>query len=274
MVAMKNIVLHVAQDKNFEGRLQAALDVVRAGNGHLTCVQSTPLTSYVSMDMFGGAYVIPEVLERIEQETTDLRASVEARLGREGVSWNFTDVSGDAGISLLDHGTLADLIVLSRASAEKPDTMSHALIGDVVMAVRAPLLILPPDTNGLDLKGTAVVAWNGSFESANALRASVPLLLHAQTVRIAVIGEESQDRDDRRLDACTYLSRHGVAAELSIVPAGSATVSDALEDFADRQSAAYVVMGAYGHSRAREFFFGGVTRAMLRSGSRPLVLAR
>jgi nucleotide-binding universal stress UspA family protein len=32
-------------------------------------------------------------------------------------------------------------------------------------------------------------------------------------------------------------------------------------------------MGAYGHSRVREFFFGGVTRALLRSSPAPLLLA-
>jgi nucleotide-binding universal stress UspA family protein len=33
-------------------------------------------------------------------------------------------------------------------------------------------------------------------------------------------------------------------------------------------------MGAYGHNRAREILFGGVTRSLLKECSLPLVLAR
>ncbi|WP_374614821.1 universal stress protein [Sphingorhabdus sp.] len=38
--------------------------------------------------------------------------------------------------------------------------------------------------------------------------------------------------------------------------------------------ASTLVMGAYGHSRAREFLFGGVTRSLLRDCPLPLLLAR
>jgi nucleotide-binding universal stress UspA family protein len=34
-----------------------------------------------------------------------------------------------------------------------------------------------------------------------------------------------------------------------------------------------LVMGAYSHSRAREFVFGGVTRYMMQSAQLPLLLA-
>jgi len=40
------------------------------------------------------------------------------------------------------------------------------------------------------------------------------------------------------------------------------------------RSSGHVVIGAYGHSCVCEFFFGGVTRAMLRASSRALVMAR
>ena len=42
----------------------------------------------------------------------------------------------------------------------------------------------------------------------------------------------------------------------------------------DTLGASYMVMGAYGHSRAREFFFGGVTRDLLKDCPVPLVVAR
>ena len=46
-----------------------------------------------------------------------------------------------------------------------------------------------------------------------------------------------------------------------------------LVDYAKRSAASYIVMGGYGHSRAGEFLFGGVTRALLKECPVPLVLA-
>lgn len=75
------------------------------------------------------------------------------------------------------------------------------------------------------------------------------------------------------LDACEYLSRHGVKAELLAIERGKASTADALLTARDRTGAGYVVMGAYGHSRMREFVLGGVTREMLRGSPVPMFLA-
>ena len=73
-------------------------------------------------------------------------------------------------------------------------------------------------------------------------------------------------------DAATYLSRHGIHAEI-IARDSDGPVSDAVLERAKQLGAGYVVMGAFGHSRAVEAIFGGVTNAMLRDSDLPLVLA-
>jgi nucleotide-binding universal stress UspA family protein len=72
-------------------------------------------------------------------------------------------------------------------------------------------------------------------------------------------------------DAATYLSRHGIAAEVQLAPEAD-SIAVAIRQEADRFGAAYLVMGAYNHRPAREAIFGGVTRAMLSACSLPLVL--
>jgi nucleotide-binding universal stress UspA family protein len=46
--------------------------------------------------------------------------------------------------------------------------------------------------------------------------------------------------------------------------------SQALLSYAADSSADLIVAGAYGHSRAREFIFGGVTRTLLREMTMPV----
>ena len=50
-------------------------------------------------------------------------------------------------------------------------------------------------------------------------------------------------------------------------------MAEALLDAVRALGGAYVVMGAYGHSRLQETLLGGTTREMIRSGAIPLLLA-
>ena len=51
---MKSILLYANRDPGLESRLQAALDVTRMFEGHLTCLQVTPYVSFIMGDPFGG----------------------------------------------------------------------------------------------------------------------------------------------------------------------------------------------------------------------------
>ena len=70
-----------------------------------------------------------------------------------------------------------------------------------------------------------------------------------------------------------YLSRHDIHAELTTVTEDRLTVEEALEAKATEIGADWIVMGAYGHSRMREIWFGGVTRYLLESARIPLFFA-
>jgi nucleotide-binding universal stress UspA family protein len=63
-----------------------------------------------------------------------------------------------------------------------------------------------------------------------------------------------------------------VKTEVSVVPTDIGEADMLLSQAADF-GADLLVMGAYGHSRAREFVLGGVTRDLLESSKTPLLLA-
>lgn len=100
-----------------------------------------------------------------------------------------------------------------------------------------------------------------------------PLLRLAQSVNIVEVQGSSNGSVD---DAATYLSRHGIHAEVDLVARfkdDESPLGAAIADICRSQSAAYCVMGAYGHSRLREALFGGVSRHMLTRSEIPLLLA-
>jgi nucleotide-binding universal stress UspA family protein len=271
---MKSLLLHIQDDEGLEARLQVALALSRSAGGHLSCLQVTPINAFVSVDSFGAGYVMADLINQLEAQQAALRAKIEARLAKEDVAWSYEHVTSIPSSALVNAGALADLIVVGRFQDKQSAAYAQgAIIGEILQATHTPLLICAKDQSGFDPFGPAVIAWNGSFEAANALRAALPLLKQASAVHIVTVDDDTH-YDFPPLGASEYLSRHNVKSELLREAKGTLSVQDRIVVTAQGLGAAYLVMGAYGHSRAREFLFGGVTRSLLKECPLPLIVSR
>ena len=102
-----------------------------------------------------------------------------------------------------------------------------------------------------------------------AIRAAAPLLAKCGEVHLLSVREKQGGFPAP--DALCYLSRHGVKAELhELDRVGS--IEETLAAGVARLQGDLLVMGAFGHSRLREFLFGGVTRYFLGNGVAPALL--
>lgn len=271
---MKSVLLHIQDDAGLEARLQAALALVRASEGHLSCLHITPAAAYTTFDGFGGPFVMGNIMTALREQEEKMRKQLEARLSGEDVAWDYNQVVGDPAAQLAFRASINDLLVVSRERDSGPPAYpAVSLFGDILHAARTPVMIQPTEQESYDPLGPAVVAWNGSFEAANVLRQTLPLLHMASGVHIFTV-EEAGASDFPPTFASAYLSRHGVDSEIHVVGGSTRTVAESIIDAATIQHASTIVMGAYGHSRAREYLFGGVTRTMLRDCPLPLILGR
>jgi nucleotide-binding universal stress UspA family protein len=268
---MKSVLLHANQDAGLESRLQAALDVVRLFDGHLTCLHTTPYETFITGDPFGGIYALPVVVDQLKRLEDEQHARLDAKLANEGVAWDWLQIDGPSVQALLDRSRLADLVALSLpVRGGDDDEPALSLAADIAIHGRAPVLAVPQATKGLDAQGTAVVAWNGSAEAAHALRFALPMLRRSSEVHVVTVTEESTQFP--AVDGCRYLALHGVQSELREWPRNGRPIGEALLDAAAKLGASYVVMGAYGHSRLLEAVLGGVTRQMMKDSSVALLL--
>lgn len=265
---MKSVMVHAGSDAAFEGRLQVGLDLARRFGGHMSLILPRPTQDYVAFDMFGGAHFIAEAFDAAETERERLRTRIEDRLKHEDTPWDWQTFDGTAGDALIAAGRLTDILVMSLD--EGPGRgQGRALISDVVTGSRTPVLAVPAGCAKMAFD-RAMVAYDGGFEAATALRAAVPLLKVAHDVRISEI--EAVPAEFPSTEAATYLSRHGVAAEISVAARGHQTVEERLLAEVNEWRPDYLVMGAYGHGRWREAVFGGVTRFMLGELGIPVLL--
>ena len=266
---MRSILLHIAADEALEARTQVALDLARAFDGHMTCLQAVPYEYGVPGDYYGA--IVADLIPALREAADKLRVECENRLAKEDVAWSWESVDGGALEPLLQRSALSDVVVVG--SREPASTASSLLARQMAVRGAAPMMLVPEHANGLNCGGTAIVAWNGSAEASRALRAAVPLLGKAKSVVLAsVSGERDADTssDLPAVEGAEYLSRHGIACEMIDFPIGDRTVAEVLTDVAARREAAYLVMGAYGHSRLVETVMGGVTRDLFNDPPLPI----
>ena len=276
---VKTILLHVQNDKSLAPRLESALSLARACGAHLNCLHVTPIEAYVAFDGFGGVFVMNDIIKALDEEEQALRARVEKELSNEDVSWDYRQVTGSVTGQIVSHAALADLVVTGR-DPYPADFAGPAIgiIGDLLYRTRTPLFIPGDESVSADPTGSAMIAWDGSYEAANAIRSSVGLLTLASNVHVVQIVDEAKKDAFPGTRLLEYLSRHDIHAELSTIEAGvdlrdDAVIAATLVARAEALSASYLLMGGYSHSRIGEYMFGGVTRTLLGGCPLPLLIA-
>ena len=267
---MKSILLHVNDDPGQESRLLATLALVRQHGARLTCVQVTPISDYVVTDPFGGMYQVQTLLEQLANKAVEARSQIEDRLVNESLEWDWSVYDGDVAGTIVQRSQLSDLIVLSQADNARPRPRPQSLVADIALHVRTPVLAVPIAAPAFNPGGLAMIAWNGSPEAGHAVRAALPMLKRASSVHVVTFDE---NEDLPANDLRQYLAAHGIATECAIHHLDGKSVGEALCLAATTRDAAFVVMGAYGHSRFREAVLGGVSRHMMAQSTVPLLLA-
>ena len=188
-----------------------------------------------------------------------------------GVKSGWREAFSPPSIAIAGAATAADLVVLGSGERSQLGNLSGPSADDVLLRIGRPVLVVPAAYVGTDL-GTIVVAWKNTPESQRALSDAVPFMKAAAKVVVFSV-QEGDEADPSLADAAGFLSRHGIAATTEIRRRGRATVEDEVLDFATRQQAGLIVAGAYGHTRVREWVFGGVTRGLLSRSTVPCLFS-
>lgn len=164
---------------------------------------------------------------------------------------------------LVERARTADLVVVGRQGPADGDPGLMAVpTGDLLMEVGRPVLVVPPGIEHFAAK-RVVVAWKDTREARRALYDALPFLGHPERACVVAVGPDARHAGAE--GAAEYLCGHGIKATAHLLPSPAIGPADELLRFAQREGADLIVMGAYGHSRLREWIFGGATRDILQA---------
>ena len=281
-MALKDILVHLDTTPRSALRLAVAAGLAARHGAHLTGVHVIDIPS---ANYFYGAAMpfVPanpeEIVGRIRAEATQAAAPVEQAfrdcLSRAGIEGEWRLVEGNPPSTVALHARYADLIVVGQPNQDAPQD-SDAVTVTTVMTSGRPVLAIPFAGEYPVIGEHVLIAWNASREAARAVNDALPLIVGAKKVTILAINPQrglGGHGDVPAADISLHLARHGVKAEAAHTVARDISDGEALLSYAADIGADLLVAGAYGHSRAREMVFGGVTRTLIAEMTVPVLLS-
>ncbi|VTU30976.1 Universal stress protein family protein [Variovorax sp. PBL-H6] len=275
-MSIRSILVHLDGSTHAEARLHLGHQLAQLHDAVLTALFAvTP--QYLPLLPLEGDSLASRMAGRIDPgHRAHAHELVERARSWGKVSVEWLELSGEPVIpSFARRAMSADLLVLGQR--DPADAAAFDVPGDFAEAViidgGRPAVVVPFAGSATPQPKTVLVAWKSTPECARALAASLPLLRAASKVHLVCASDNVDEGFPAPVKLIPYLHLHGIDhvhehRRLDDSGAGREILALASETAAD-----LIVMGCYGHTRARELVLGGASRIVLDSMRVPVLMA-
>lgn len=275
---LKQVLVHLDATRAAPLRLAAARQLAQEHGAAVAALYAT-VPAYLALpyapEMAPG--VAATLVDLDEERRTATRKFFDETLRTPGpvATWGATSEVPVVG-AFVSQALYADLLVLGQRDGTDPAgaAVPPDFVESVLLASGRPALVVPYVGCPGAIGDTAVVAWKETREAARAVAAALPLLQRAGRVHVlSWEAEAATGIDGHRLDLDGYLRLHGVEPTWHRGGTEPEELGEILLSRAFDLGADLLVMGCYGHSRAREWVLGGTSRSVLRGMTLPVLMA-
>jgi nucleotide-binding universal stress UspA family protein len=278
-MAFKDILLTLTSypDPTPVSVVEDAVSVAATLGAHLAAISCEVHVDVPGHFLPGSIANLPGIIageaEKSRKNAKDLLGAFDSAAKRAGVAGEvFLEKCATFRVPdlLVDYARLRDLTIMP-----VPESYDQWYAEAVIFGSGRPTLILPtaPRSRSFEL-GTVAVAWDFSRAAARAVSDALPLLEKAKKVRVVtVINEKAVDTKHSAEGLAKNLARHGIDVVLDKIDAGGNPIGQVLESYTLSHGVDVLAMGAYGHSRWREFVLGGATRSLLSKPPLPILFS-
>jgi nucleotide-binding universal stress UspA family protein len=236
--------------------------------------------------------MVPEIHSALADALLDVRAMTHSEQARSNADADqlvalAKSICERIGIEhevVLDEGMISEVpYVLSTRARVRDLTVLHLggetgldrfIVESTIFNTGRPVLVVPQNGLGAAPIRSAVIAWDFGRAAARALSDALPLLANVPDVRLVIVrNEKDLPKSTSKEDVLGHLARRGVTAVVDEIDASGRSAANALRDYLADRPADVLVLGAFGHSRIRDFVLGGVTQAMLADPPTALLLS-
>ena len=267
-MSYRSILVQINESDESDERLRLAVRLANGFDASLIGVAAEPFLMPVVPEY---GYVDAGLYQQMQDDLRTRLRNAETRFRKNagavesGLSC-FAEI-GEPERAMALHARGADLVIAGRPVSDRPYAVAKP--SDVIMEAGRPILLAPKGIDELRAK-QIVVAWKDTREARRAIADALPFLKRAKTVNVVSVTEGSDSESDRLglKEVASYLDRHSICCETETLAAGKQSVAECLHMAVERHGADLIVCGAYGHSRIREWAFGGVTSDLIEASSK------
>ncbi|WP_116519824.1 universal stress protein [Achromobacter insuavis] len=275
----RRIAVHLDNGVDCRRRIDIALKMAKAHDAHLTGI----FASYMLPGYFydeGGLWarsmdIIKEINTKGRAATQEAFSQAAAQAGVP-ISWRQgDDTPADC---LVRHARYSDIVIVSQENGYDIEAATgNDFVPQALLAAGRPVIVLPTVGSFETIGRRVLYCWNRSREAARALADAAPMLRSALALRALTLQDANAEDPERQAayeDLAAYCASHGFPPlEAETRDAREAGIGDAILDAAADFGADLIVMGAYGHSRARQWILGGATRSLLTAMTAPVLFS-
>jgi nucleotide-binding universal stress UspA family protein len=273
-MAAQDILVVIDNVASVARRLGPVASLARRFELRLSGFYTTGLPSSIAFaDLDGWAQLVDAYMTAQRDEAVKVEAAFRSELGRLKLAGDWLCREAELTGSITALARLHDLVVLGQPD---PAGIGSGLQPEeIVLAAGRPVLVIPYAGDFAELGRHVLIAWNGTREAARALHDAMFLVEKADAVTVVEVDPPGEDGvpDLAAADVVAALKRRGIDAKAEATVSDGTPVADILLSLAADISADLVVMGAWGHSRLREFVLGGVSRSIFQEMTLPVLMS-
>jgi nucleotide-binding universal stress UspA family protein len=269
-------IITVGEEKR-DTALQQAIELAAAAHAHLsvTIAAQKMATPYAPMWMSLPSALVADLNKKTQNRAEELADQTRRAIGIAAINCDIdlsVDNIGTTAEGAVRAARSSDVIVVDQPAA--PLDMAGTVLEEALFRSGRPVLIASPRKLLKHLPRSAVLAWDGSAVAARAVADAISAFPTIQRVDIvSVTGEKSLEKSVPGADLARHLARKVIETSVTTLGLGGQSVAATLDRHAMAEEADLIIMGGYGHSRLRQFVFGGVTLALTQTASTPLFMS-
>jgi nucleotide-binding universal stress UspA family protein len=261
---IKNIIFHLERDPSRDIVRDFAASIAGTFAAHLTGVIFNFATN-IPADALGDLF-------------TESEAEARGAIDRFDLAMKHHDLSAESRLVFGTQKTFSEMarcfdLSIIMQSDDNTGVNNSILIEAALFDSGRPLIIVPRiQQAGLKLD-RVVCCWDGSRNAPRAINDALPLLKKASAVELFTVENEKTEQAIGGTEIARHLARHDIKVAVKTMRAADTDVASAILSHVADGSTSLLVMGGYGHSRLREFVFGGATRGMLSAMTVPVFMS-
>ena len=281
----KSILVHVNSAGSSAGRIRLAAALAADNKAHLTGLYVVPEPRLPAT--MRASFAFSEMMQSHMEAIRNEARTWEGKFTQIAEQWDMQSEYRIEELHRSEMGSLSEVVALHARyedivavgggeSADSEEDPDPELASDLVMTSGRPVLVVP-HSGGFESVGKRVlVCWDAGREATRAVHDSMPFLLSAESVTVLSINPGIGSGTHGVVPGAGIalcLARHGAEVDVETVDTTHSDVADTILSRAAELGSDLIVTGAYGHSRTREWVFGGVTQSLLKHSTIPCLMS-